>query len=118
MSALRPGQFEIMSNKAKLYLLLSLTPALSLSAGTFTNSFDSGALPPGTAVYDSAFVDSSGGPDGSGCLKMTSAASSQTAGFIMDDLDAGTPIRSFTARFDLVLGGGSTPPADGFSFNF
>ena len=99
--------------------LILLASVLSLSAGTFTNDFNSGN-PPGTSLYGTtAFVDSSGGPDGSGCLKITTAATSQSAGFILDDLDAGAQIRGFTASFQLMLGGGDTPlPADGFSFNF
>ena len=106
-----------MSNPLRYCLLVSLATVLSLQAGTFTNDFDSGQ-PAGTAVYGVAFVDTTGGPDGSGCLKMTSAVSSVSAGFIMDDLDAGFTINAFTARFQVVLGGGNPGTADGFSFNF
>jgi len=35
-----------------------------------------------------------------------------TAGFIMNELDPGAQIRSFTASFQLVLGGGSATPAE------
>ncbi len=107
-----------MNAKVRLSLLVSLSSVLSLCAGTFTNSFDAGQ-PPATAIYGDVFVDGTGGPDNSGCLKMTTAPGlNQNAGFIMDDLDAGATIKSFTARFQLVLGGGSATPADGFSFNF
>src|ERR1035441_10439493 len=105
-------------NKITFSLILLLTTALSLSAGTFTNAFDSG-LPVGTAVYGDAVIRANGGVSGSGCLQMTTNLASQTAGFLINDLDSGAQIGGFTATFKLLLGGGSTAtPADGFSFNF
>src|ERR1035441_571749 len=105
-------------NKITFSLILLLTTALSLSAGTFTNAFDSG-LPVGTAVYGDAVIRANGGVSGSGCLQMTTNLASQTAGFLISDLDSGAQIGGFTATFKLLLGGGSTAtPADGFSFNF
>ena len=106
-----------MRNPYCLALLVSLSAVLTASAGTFTNSFNSG-LPANTAVYGSALVDTTGGPDGSGCLKMTGNAASESAGFILNDLDSGAAINAFTATFKLVLGGGTAVPADGFSFNY
>src|ERR1035441_113127 len=110
-----------MSKTLRFCLLITLTTVLSLQAGTFITDFNSGQ-PAGTAVYGNpagtAFVDSTGGPDGSGCLKMTSAVNSVIAGFIMDDLDTGATINGFTATLQLVLGGGNPGTADGFSFNF
>ena len=96
-----------------------LAPVLSLSAGTFTNDFDSGP-PPGTYLYSTtAYYDSSGGLDGSGCLKMTTGVVNENTGFILDDLDFSAQIHGFTANFQIMLGGGNTAvPADGFSFNF
>ena len=100
-----------------LCLLVSLTAVLTASAGTFTANFNSG-LPANTAVYGNAFVDTTGGPDNSGCLKMTTNAVNQTAGFIINDLESGAAIDAFTATFQLVLGSASGTPADGFSFNY
>jgi len=97
--------------------LIALTTAVTASAGTFSTDFNSGQ-PPNTSVYGSAYVDSSGGPDNSGCLKMTTAVISQTAGFVINNFDNGGAINGFTATFQLYLGGGTSPPADGFSFNF
>ncbi len=37
---------------------------------------------------------------------------------VLNDLDAGKAIDSFTANFQLQLGPGTGPPADGFSFAF
>src|ERR1039458_6191360 len=98
-------------------LLISLTTTLAAYAGTFTTDFNSG-LPAGTAVYGSALVDTTGGVGNSGCLKMTTNAVNQNAGFIINDLESGAAINAFTATFQLVLGSASGTPADGFSFNY
>ena len=76
-------------------------------AGSFSSNFadvPSGATAQGTAVIEE------------GVLKLTVAEGSQLGGFIIDELDAGTPVTGFTATFKLLIGGGSA--ADGFSFNF
>src|ERR1035437_2770069 len=106
-----------MRNPFCLCLLISLTAVLTASAGTSTANFTPGP-PAGASLYGSAFVDTTGGPDGSGCLKMTTNAVSQTAGFIINDLDSGAAINAFTATFQLVLGSANATPADGFSFNY
>src|ERR1035438_7222672 len=106
-----------MRKTLRLCLLISVTTILTASAGTFTANFNSGP-PAGASLYGNAFVDTTGGPDNSGCLKMTTNAVSQTAGFIINDLDSGAAISAFTATFQLVLGGGTAIPADGFSFNY
>ena len=106
-----------MRNPFCLCLLISLTAVLTASAGTFSTDFNSG-VPAGASLYGSALVDTTGGPDGSGCLKMTSAVASASAGFVIDNFDNGGAITAFTAAFQLVMGGGTATPADGFSFNF
>ena len=98
-------------------LLISLTTTLAAYAGTFTTDFNSG-LPAGTAVSGSALVDTTGGVGNSGCLKMTTNALSQSAGFTINDLESGAAINAFTATFQIVLGSASGTPADGFSFNY
>lgn len=90
---------------------------VTVRAGNFSSDFNSG-LPSGAAVLGNAFVDSVGGPDGSGCLKLTTASSSQTGTFVLPDLDNGNRIQSFVATFNMHIGNGSTPGADGISFNF
>jgi len=88
----------------------------ALRAGTFFADFNSG-LPEGTAVFGNATISASGGYTNSGCLKLTTAVNGQNGGFIItNDLDNGTAIVSFLARFQLLIGGGNG--ADGFSFNF
>ena len=94
---------------------LVLTAAvLSTRAGTFNNDFNSGQ-PPGTAVYGNTVVEATGGVGDSGVLKLTKAINSQTAGFVIDDLDGGATVYGFEADFDILLGPGN-PPADGMSF--
>src|SRR5207248_583765 len=66
-----------------------------------------------------ATVDTSGGGvAGTGTLKLTTATANQSGSFIIDDLDPGLRVNSFTATFKLRMGGGDSTPADGISFNF
>src|SRR5690242_10728688 len=101
--------------------LLAVAMVLPAKAGTFTSNFDSGALPPGTATNSNttggAFLDTTGGVGNSGCLKLTKNINSENGSFIVDDLDAGSPIYGFDVTFKLRIGGGSSPPADGMSLS-
>jgi len=105
----------------RLILLVSFTAALWLAnqpptqAGEFASDFNSGSVP-GAQLYGSASIDSTGGADGSGALKLTIADYDQIGSFIVDELDGGAAMTGFTAEFKLLIGGGSG--ADGFSFNF
>ncbi|MCI0748577.1 MAG: Ig-like domain-containing protein, partial [Verrucomicrobia subdivision 3 bacterium] len=85
------------------------------STTAFSTDFNSG-LPPGTSVFGSAFVDSVGGVDGSGVLKLTTALNVQQGSFITGELNGGAPLTAFTATFKMLIGGGNG--ADGLSFNF
>src|SRR5437867_3259490 len=99
-----------------LGLLTYVNFSLLTQAATFFADFNSG-LPAGTAVFGNSIVAATGGYTNSGCLKLTTNAASQTAGFVItNDLDTGTPVVSFTATFKALVGGGTA--ADGFSFNF
>jgi hypothetical protein len=96
--------------------VILLTAALPASAGSFSTDFNSG-LPAGTSLYGNAFIDTSGGISNSGCLKLTTVTLSEESSFIItNDLDAGTPVVSLTARFSALIGGGNG--ANGISFNF
>src|ERR1039458_1453814 len=98
----------------------ALVPLATAQAGSFFSDFESG-LPANTAVYGygtpvGGFVDSTGGFNGGGCLKLTTAVASQNGTFIItSDLDSGTPVAGFTATFKMTVG---TQGGDGFSFNF
>src|ERR1044071_4400437 len=79
------------------------TILISASAGTFSSDFNSG-LPSGTTVFCSATNDLVGGYTNSGCIKLTTAAAGLTGSFIItNDLDAGQPVVSFTAKFKALI---------------
>jgi hypothetical protein len=70
----------------------------------------SGATPAGT------FITGTSGkimPDGT--LQLTPAAGSMGGGFIVPDLSGGADVTNILIHFQLFLGKGSVPPADGFS---
>ena len=75
----------------------------------FTNDFN-GALPTGLTFSGSAAMNG-------GFLKLTTAVNGQNGRVVLDDFTSGRPITEFTATFKASLFGGTTPPADGFSFN-
>src|SRR5262245_25272843 len=88
-----------------------------LPAGTFSANFNNALIPPNTSIFGNAVVESSGGVSNSGVLKLTKNIANQLGSFIVSDLDAGAPVVTFTARFRVLVGGGTQPPADGFSFS-
>ncbi len=95
----------------------ALSAAASLRAGTFNANFNDGLAPAGTGVSGNAVVESTGGVNDSGTLKITKNANSQQGGFTIEDLDGGAFVYGFKATFMALVGGGTTPPADGWSFN-
>jgi len=92
-------------------LTVPLTPQLSFN-------FDDGAVPAGTTTLGNALVDTTGGISNSGTLKLTANVNNQSGAFLISDPDAGAPVYGFTARFKMLVGGGTVPPADGFAFAF
>src|SRR5262245_16903430 len=114
-----------MKNKLSLFALLGAlvcAPA-GLQAATFATDFNSG-LPLGSSVYGNAGISpgtGGGGVTNSGCLQLTTATTGQNGAFVItNDLDAGSPVISFTASFKLRLGGSSArwEFGNGLSFNF
>jgi len=102
---------------SKLIVLCSVAAA-AVQAGTFSTDFNSG-LPAGTAVYGNAIVDSIGGVGNSGVLKLTTNVPSELGSFVINDLDPGQRVLSFTANFKVAIyTTNSIAPSDGFSFNF
>src|SRR5215467_1145142 len=95
--------------------------ALSVQAGTFSTDFNSGALPAGSHTNANAgggaYLELTGGVGDSGCLKLTKSINSQNGSFILDDLDAGSPIYGFDVTFKVRISGGTATPADGFSLS-
>ncbi|HYG33620.1 MAG TPA: immunoglobulin domain-containing protein, partial [Clostridia bacterium] len=103
---------------AKL-LTVALLAGATAFAGTYNNSFDSstitGATPNGTGTYNGAtwlpVVQD-------GKLMLTPNVGSIYGSLILNDLDAGFPVESFNAQFQLRFGPGSGDAADGFAFVF
>ncbi len=89
-----------------------------VQAGTFTANFNSAAPPAGLTLFDPAKLVATGGVGGSGYLSLTDAIGSQNSGAIINDLNNGQPIGGFTARMKILIGGGGSQPADGFSLSF
>ncbi len=97
-------------------LAVAAVPAV---AGSFTSDFSNpnqtgftlngGTRPDGFTPYP-AIED--------GHLALTYNENSQQATIVLDDLDGGAAIESFTVRFKVQVGPGSGNPADGFSFSF
>jgi hypothetical protein len=63
-------------------------------------------------------VDFFGGVDDSGVLKLTTAENGLQGAFFVEEIDPGQTVYGFEVGFKALVGGGTTPPADGFSFNF
>lgn len=109
--------------RLKKYIPICLlsAAALSVRAGTFSNNFNTGDLPPGTYTNANAgggaYLELTGGVGDSGCLKLTKNINGQQGSFILDDLDAGNPIYGFDITFKVRIGGGTATPADGFSLS-
>ncbi len=102
--------------------LLIAAATLSSQAGSFTADFNNGQLPAGTVVFgnnDSSWlpVVESGGVGDTACLKLTKNVNSQWGSFIIGDLDAGAPVYGIRATFMARIGGGTSTPADGWSFS-
>jgi hypothetical protein len=77
------------------------------------NTFLNGS---GQGLGNGGYVDCSGGVTNSGVLKLTDAINGEGGTFIFPDFADGQPVKAFTAYFAAMIGGGSSPPADGFSF--
>jgi hypothetical protein len=80
--------------------------------------FDDGEVPAGTAVYGTAVVDPAAGYGGSGGLILTTNLNNQNGSFVIDDLNPGSAVASFTVAFKMKIGPGSANAADGVSLSF
>ena len=80
-------------------------------AGTFSANFNDNALPAGTFTNGTSVIEG-------GVLKVTKATGGQGGGFVIEDTDAGAPVYGFTFTAKILVGGGTSTPADGFSINF
>ncbi len=97
--------------------VLLASPILA-RAGTFSSNFDDAQVPTGSAIFGNAVVEPAGGVNNSGVLKLTKAANGQQSAFIIEDVDAGAPVYGVSVNFKARVGGGTSTPADGFSFSW
>jgi hypothetical protein len=85
---------------------------------TYSYDFNTDIAPEDAYVTGTSFIDTVGGVDDSGVLKITTGEQSLSGTFIINDALNAAKVFGFTAQFDIRVGEGSTLPADGFSFNF
>jgi len=74
---------------------------------------------PSTLTYAFAGSGAEGfgdGVDGSGFASLTTAANGLIGMLVIDDFNEGQPVNSLVAAWDMRIGGGTSPPADGLSF--
>jgi hypothetical protein len=110
--------------------LLRIAGVLALSFGSLkaaTTTIDFNTDPTGTDLYTepSGATSAEWRPDGGssgatgdGYLALTDARGSERSQLVFKDLENGLVIKSFTFECDMRIGGGTTPPADGFSINY
>ncbi len=96
---------------------------LDVSNPTLSYDFNSGTAPAGTVVAGNdttmaGYVSATGGVNDSGVLHITDAMNSASGAFVIPPLLGGAEIGTLIVAADVRMGGGSTPPADGVSFNF
>ena len=97
---------------------LSVVTVVRPTTAEILYDFNDGNVPAGTLLLGTAAVTPSGGVGDSGVLHLTDAVNSQSGGFVISNTSPTQAIGSFTAAFRIRVGGGSEPPADGFSFNW
>ncbi len=96
--------------------VVNLTPPTSPQ---FSFNFDNGLLPGGTGIYGNSSISPNGGVGDSGVLHLTDAINAQNGAFVVSNLVFnGAQVSAISVAFDLREGGGSSTPADGFSFNW
>jgi hypothetical protein len=98
--------------------VVNLTPPVSPN---LTFNFDDGLVPAGTVAYSGAgggYVTANGGVGDSGVFHITDSMNGESGAFVISNLYNGAQVSAIAAAWDVRLGGGTAPPADGYSFNF
>lgn len=88
---------------------------LSSQAGSFNANFNDGQVPSLSQIWGNAVIET-GGVSDSSCLKLTKNANSQSGSIVIEDLDNFGWVYGFRAAFQARIGGGTSVPADGWSF--
>ncbi|HON06828.1 MAG TPA: PA14 domain-containing protein, partial [Verrucomicrobiota bacterium] len=96
---------------------LSVIAVSGVYPQVFATDFESG-LPTNAHLYGVAAVDTTGGVNGSGCLKLTVNNTNLFGSMVIDELAPGKVVSGFTATFKIRIADGTAEPADGFSLNF
>src|SRR5688572_9120833 len=93
--------------------------ALSASAGSYTNDFNTDPIgDPNLVIRAPAAWRASGSHDGSGYISVTDAINGVQGTIVLPDFDTSTVISSFRFTAKMRIGGGTARPADGMSINF
>ena len=115
------GNLSATSDEVTLSVVALVNPQVDFN-------FNTGQVPAGTQVVGAGtdangsaflpFVESTGGVDNSGALRLVIALNGLSGTFLIPPAFGGAELSGFTAAFDVRVGGGTDTPADGFSFNF
>jgi hypothetical protein len=97
-------------------LALAVCVPVSLRAGTYTNDFTTD--PSATHTLSGVAVWNNTGGNPGGYVQLTDALDQQSGAILLPDFDAGKPVKSFTVTMDVMVGGGSDLPGEGWSINF
>ena len=102
--------------------VLTVVAPITITNPNVVYDFNDGLIPTGTILNGAVgggYIDGSGGGvTNSGVLHLTDAVNSQGGTFIVPDLNSNAPIKAITVYFAMLVGGGTAPPADGFSFTW
>ena len=102
---------------AKLLALMLLSTSPSRAA-EFVLDFNSDPVTLGAEFFGTSEWREEGGVDNSGYLSVTDNLNGQIGAIIFPDFENGAVVTAFSITAQLRVGGGTSPPADGFSFNF
>ena len=101
-------------------LAVFLLSGATAFAGSFTADFSNPNLTPGYNL--NVQFDASGDPyplvTNNQLILIYNEVSLPQSSIVINDLDGGAAIDSFTANFQMQIGPGSNPPADGVAFAF
>jgi hypothetical protein len=88
--------------------IVSVLDPITVSNPKLSLNFDDGTVPANVTLVGSYSLP------GDGALHLTDAVNSQGGSIVVTNLDTGA-VSGFTLHARVLVGGGSTPPADGFS---
>jgi hypothetical protein len=88
--------------------VLTVVPPLTVTNPKLSLNFDDGTVPENVTLVGTAAMP------GDGALHLTDAENGQGGSIVITNLDT-EPVSGFTLHAKVLVGGGSTPPADGFS---